>query len=418
MDPPDRLRRKPRMTLSEHRDQRGGRPVWTARVEGLPTSDPLPARCGIAVIGAGIMGATVAERLSSDGHDVLLLDRRPPAHGSTAASTAEVMWAMDVPLRDLAERIGVKEASRRWRRVHEAVRGYARRIDSLGIECGRMDRPTVYLAGTTLDEEGLRAEAALHRAAGLPTDFVDAGAVAERFGIAPRAALVSTGGVEVDPVELTLGLLRQARGRGAKLAFPCDVVGLSPGEDGVVLALGDGAAVTASKVIFAGGYERAPLLLPPQFSLLSTFVMATRPGAAPLWKEGAMIWEASDPYLYIRACSEGRIIAGGEDEDVVDTRARDEMLPAKAAAIAVGAAAVLGLDAPLEEDRRWSATFGSSPDGLPAIGPAANMDNVWLTAGFGGNGIAFAALASEIVSAALRGEPDAGAADFDPYRFG
>jgi glycine/D-amino acid oxidase-like deaminating enzyme len=405
------------MTLSEHRDLRGGQPVWTGDREDIPPSDPLPARCDIAIIGAGIMGTTVGERLSSDGHQVLLVDRRPPAHGSTAASTAEVMWAMDVPLQELAQSIGADGAIRRWQRVHRAVRAYAERIDALGIDCRRVDRPTVYLAGKTLDADGLREEAALHRKAQLPTEFLDAPAIAERFGITPRAALVSTGGFEVDPVALTLGLLETARSRGAKVAFPRDVVGLSPGDGGVVLTFDDGATVMADTVIFAGGYERAPLLLPPQFGLLSTFVMATVPGVAPLWREGAMIWEASDPYLYIRACSEGRVIAGGEDEDVIDSPARDAMLAGKAATIAAKSAAVLGLDAPLQQDRRWSATFGSSPDGLPAIGPAANMDNVWLTAGYGGNGIAFAALASEIVSSALRGEPDPDAACFDPYRF-
>jgi glycine/D-amino acid oxidase-like deaminating enzyme len=63
-------------------------------------------------------------------------------------------------------------------------------------------------------------------------------------------------------------------------------------------------------------------------------------------------------------------------------------------------------------------TFGSSPDGLPAIGRAANMVKVWLSAGFGGNGIAFAALASEILSMALGGRADADSECFDPYRFG
>lgn len=258
--------------------------MWTGDRKDIPPSDSLPARCDIAVVGAGIMGTMVAERLSADGHQVLLVDRRPPAHGNTAASTAEVMWAMDVPLQKLARSIGEDEAIRRWLRVHRAVRAYAERIDALGIDCGRIDRPTVYIAGKTLDADGLRKEAALHRKAQLPTDFLDAPAIAERFGIAPRAALVSTGGFEVDPVALTLGLLEKARSRGAKAAFPRDVVGLSPGDGGVVLTFDDGSTVAAGKMVFAGGYERAPLLLPPQFSLLSTFVMATVPGVAPLWK--------------------------------------------------------------------------------------------------------------------------------------
>lgn len=66
---------------------------------------------------------------------------------------------------------------------------------------------------------------------------------------------------------------------------------------------------------------------------------------------------------------------------------------------------------------RWAAMFGKSPDGLPAIGRAANSERLWLASGFGGNGVSFAALAAEIVAGALTGSPDADAACFDPYRF-
>lgn len=405
------------MTLSEHHDLRGGRPVWDAERYPIPPADSLPPHCEIAIVGAGIMGATLGERLSTAGHDVLLVDRRPPTHGSTAASTAEIMWAMDVPLRDLATELGPDEAMRRWVRVYETVRRFGRRIDDLGIGCERAERPTLYLAGTLLDEAGLREEEALHRQAGLPTRFLTAAETADRFAIAPRAGLVSTGGFDVDPVRLTLGLLDCAKGRGARICYPHDVVALSPLEHGIALQFASGDTVRAKTVLFAGGYERARLFLPETFSLLSTFVMATAPLDRPPWREGAMIWEASDPYLYIRTCGEGRIIAGGEDMDEHDAARRNALIGSKAGTIAAKTAALLGLDAPLAIDRQWAATFGSSPDGLPAIGAVANLPNVWLAAGFGGNGIAFAALAAEILQTAIEGGQDPDAARFDPYRF-
>jgi len=405
------------MALSEHHDLRGGRPVWTDDACPPPPADPLPSHCRIAIIGAGIMGAVLGERLSAAGHDLLFLDRRPPGRGSTAASTAEIMWAMDVPLRDLSARLGQAEAARRWVRVHDAVSRFAQRIDGLGLDCERVDCPTVYLAGDLLDESGMREEEALHRKAGLPTRFLTAEETAARFAIAPRASLVSTGGFEVDPVRLTLGLLGKAKERGARICYPRDVVGLAPLQQGIALELEDGGQVIAEEVIFAGGYECASLFLPDAFRLLSSFVMATAPLPRPPWRERAMIWEASEPYLYIRSCAEGRIIAGGEDEDFHDSARRDALIEEKAGTIAAKSAALLGLDAPLDIDRRWAATFGSSPDGLPAIGPAANMPHVWLSAGFGGNGIAFAALAGEILGTAMEGGEDPDAACFDPYRF-
>ena len=51
----------------------------------------------------------------------------------------------------------------------------------------------------------------------------------------------------------------------------------------------------------------------------------------------------------------------------------------------------------IEFDCAWAATFGSSPDGLPALGPARNMDKVYLAYGFGGNGVTFASLGAQII---------------------
>ena len=179
------------MDLTERRDLRGGCPCWIADDDNIVASDALPdGVVDIVIIGAGVMGAMVAERLSADGREVVLLDRRPPAHGSTAASTALVMWGADVPLMHLGQRIGADAAARRWRRVKLAVTRLAERIDTLGIDCGRVDRPELYLAGTLLDDAALQREGEVRRAAGLPSAYLDAAAVAARFAIAPRAALL------------------------------------------------------------------------------------------------------------------------------------------------------------------------------------------------------------------------------------
>ncbi|MGV3479118.1 MAG: NAD(P)/FAD-dependent oxidoreductase [Sphingobium sp.] len=402
------------MELTEHHDLRGGDPVW--RPGDGQAADSLPATSDIVIIGSGIMGATIAERLSVDGHRIVLLDRRPPGHGSTAASTAELMWAMDVPLTHLARKLGEDEAARRWRRVYRAVSGLGHRIDALGIDCARVDRPTLYLEGGLLDRDALAEEGEAHRRHALPSTFLDADGVAARFGIAPRAGLVSSGGFEVDPVALTHGLLDIVRTRGGAICHPRDVLALDQHADGITLRLGDGATIKARTVILAGGYERAPMFLPAEFSLLSSFAFASPPGLAPRWCENAMIWEAADPYLYVRTTADGRIVAGGEDEDFHDPARRDAMIAAKAGVIAAKLEAMLG-SGPVAIDRSWAATFGASPDGLPAIGRAANTRHLWIAAGFGGNGIAFAALAGEIIAADLSGMPDPDAACFDPYRF-
>lgn len=407
-----------KLPLSEARDLRTGAVPWDQGGWSLPpATSPPPTRVDIAILGSGIMGAILAERLADGTRSIGLFDRRPPGCGSTAASTAEVMWAMDVPLLHLSARLGEAQAARRWRRVFAAVRELADRIDALG-DCGkRVERPTLYLAGNVLDETQLADEAALHQRYGLPSAFLTGPETARRFDIAPRAAILSGGGYEIDPVALCHAMVRRAIQRGATLTYPVDVIALHPVPGGVELECANGHRCRAAKLVLATGYERAQLFLPPAFSLLSTFAIATPPGVAPLWHQNAMIWEASDPYLYIRTNAEGRIIAGGEDIATPDEAARDARIEASAGRIAAKLERLLG-GKRIAIDRAWGATFGASPDGLPAIGPTSLMPDVWLSAGYGGNGIAFAALAAQLLERTLSGEVDRDAECFDPYRFG
>lgn len=399
--------------LTERHDLRSGPVPWEDG-DGQ-AADPLPdRRVDIAIVGAGVMGASLAERLSTAGKSVALLDRRVPATGSTSASTALVLWEMDVPLTLLAARTGEAAAVARWRRVAATVRRLGARIDALAPDAERIARPSLYLDGDLLDAAGLRAEAALRQRHDLPSTFLAGGAVAERFGIAARPGLVSGDSFEVEPVKLTRALLDRARRQGATLTHPCDVAGLRHDGADVVLTT-DRGELRAGDVILAGGYERAPLFLPPAFSLHSSYAIATAPGTAPLWRENAMIWEASESYLYARADAAGRVIAGGGDADLTDPAARDRLIPDKAAGIAAGLEALVG--GAIAPRDRWAALFGASPDGLPAIGRARPGEHVWLASGFGGNGVSFAALAAELLTAQLTGTPDPDLALFDPYRF-
>jgi hypothetical protein len=86
------------MDLTEQHDLRSGATSWADGFSAGIVADPLPeSRVDVAICGAGIMGAMLAERPSADGLRVALVDRRRPAHGSTAASTALVLWEADLP---------------------------------------------------------------------------------------------------------------------------------------------------------------------------------------------------------------------------------------------------------------------------------------------------------------------------------
>jgi hypothetical protein len=54
----------------------------------------------------------------------------------------------------------------------------------------------------------------------------------------------------------------------------------------------------------------------------------------PGWLADHIVWEASDPYLYLRLTHDGCIVAGGEDEPFSDTHADKALLREKTGTIA------------------------------------------------------------------------------------
>ena len=88
-------------------------PFWPIR-DGLPGSYPpldADARCDVVVLGAGISGALAAWHLTEAGADVIVLDRREVAHGSTAGSTSLLQYEIDEPLHRLARTYGWEQAA-------------------------------------------------------------------------------------------------------------------------------------------------------------------------------------------------------------------------------------------------------------------------------------------------------------------
>lgn len=94
-------------------------PFWSVR-NGLPANYPSLRRdvsCGAIVIGGGITGALVAVHLVEAGVETLLIDKRDIGTGSTSASTALLHYEIDVPLRELIQKL----APRRRRGVTSCV---------------------------------------------------------------------------------------------------------------------------------------------------------------------------------------------------------------------------------------------------------------------------------------------------------
>lgn len=387
---------------TEQADLRGGSSPWFAASRHPPR--PLLAdnfACDALIVGAGITGALVAERLTRQGLDVVIVDREHPGRGSTAASTSMLLWEIDRPLVELTERYGFERAARAYRASLEAVTGLMSLVRDFNLPGDVRRRSSLYLAAGSsaaalLDEHRLRCRA------GLPGDFLDHGGLLETYGIARAGAIVSPGAADADPLQLARGLLHLAISRGARL-FDAEASAFDPGGEAVTVGFEDGREIAAKAVVLATGYVMPDIVHSSVQAVSSSWAIATTPQPQNIWKDGALIWEHAEDYLYARTTPGGRIIIGGEDShEIIAPDARDRLIPEKSQRLAQRLAALWPI-AETTIDYRWAGTFDTTSDGLPLIGPVPGTKGVYAAYGYGGNGITFSYLAAQLLGDLIAG---------------
>ncbi|TPI59006.1 FAD-binding oxidoreductase [Mesorhizobium sp. B3-1-7] len=394
-------------------DLRSGTPVWAAYRSTAVPADRLTrdVKTDILIVGMGISGAMMAEALTRDGHSVICIDRRGPLKGSTAATTALVQFEIDQPLIRLSRMIGGDAARQAWRRSRLSLLNLRGRIAELDIRCRAADTPSLYLTGNRLDASDLRREAEARREAGIGACLLTRKKLREDFGIGRAAAILSHDNLALDPRKLTSGLLSAALQRKARFYAQAEATAIKDNRLGVTVATRAGPVIKARHLILTTGYELLDIVPNTGHRIISTWAIATRPQPKKLWPLAAMIWEASDPYLYLRATSDGRVICGGEDEEFTDEERRDALTAQKTDRLEQK----LGKMFPQLDTAAnfaWAGSFGATGTGLPIIGGVPGHPRVHAVMGYGGNGIIFSQIASEIISASIAGKDDADASLF------
>lgn len=390
-----------------HADLRGGRAPWQAGRR--PDRRPLEAdrRCGVLVVGAGITGALAAEHLTALGHEVCVVDRERPGLGSTAASTAMLLWEIDTPLAALTAIYGFDRAAAIYRQSLAAVSGLAELVLSAQIACAFRPRQSLYLAAGKNGARHLLAEHQLRERAGLPGAFLDYRLLRAEYGFDREAALLSPGAADTDPLCLAHGLIARAAAQGASV-FADDVTGYESSRRSAMVTTASGHTIEAGWVVLATGYAMPDFVKSDLHGISSSWAIATppQPPAGP-WRDGVLIWEAATDYLYARTTADGRIVIGGEDDArIVEPEPRDACIPAKAETL-LAKLKQLRPGAAARADFAWSGAFGTTRDGLPLIGAVPGHPRLLAAYGYGGNGITFSYLASRLLAATVAGQHDA-----------
>ena len=361
----------------------------------------------VVIIGSGITGALVAHVLCNLGINCAVIDKRTIATGSTAASTSQLQYEIDVPLHQLIEKVGEKHAVAAYNCCLQSIDDLDSVFKSIRKNPNLEYIPTYYFASNSTGNKILKKEYNVRKAAGLPVQFIDRTQLKKDLNINAPAALYNNTSAQLDCYKgATYILDYHLKKKQLALYSHTLVTDYKRNKDGYQLTTENGHTITCKNVVIAAGYEAADFLPKKVMDLLTTFAIVSHPvDKRYIWKNRALIWETKEPYLYMRTTADNRIIVGGEDEPFNDPDKRDEVLRKKALTLEKKFKKLFP-KVPFVTDMSWAGTFSATADGLPFIGTYPRKPNMYFALGYGGNGITFSMIAAQIIGNLIVGKED------------
>lgn len=357
----------------------------------------------IVVIGAGITGALISHALMEKNYEVLLIDKRDIAMGSTAATTCMLQYEIDVPLYQMAELIGEQAAAKCYQAGVDAIRKLQQLVEKNNLDCGFQSKKSLYIARTKKDALWLKKEFEIRNKHLLAVTWLEAEEVLKDYGIACYGAILSEVAASADAYQMAHQLIALNAKRGMKVYDQTRIEKFDFKTNGATLFVEDGSKINCEKVIFCSGYEASELLREKTADLFYTYAcVSEKDMVLPEKLNHTLVWDTGNPYLYIRSTDDGRLLIGGEDAKTNHSFFQQRIKERKSEKLQHQLKIIMP-DIHFVEDFSWGGTFGSTKDGLPYIGKSPEYDNALFVLGYGGNGIVFSIQGMDIVCDLLEG---------------
>ncbi|MDQ3283047.1 MAG: FAD-binding oxidoreductase, partial [Acidobacteriota bacterium] len=350
-------------------------------------------RTDIAILGGGVIGASIAHHLAARGCDVMVLDRGEQlGSGSTAKATGGFRAQFD---NETEVRLSLLSRTKLLAFEEET-----------GVDSGYRAHGYLFLACSEADLELLRAAQKVQHACGLTEAWMVSADEARALNPAIGDATVIGGTFcptdgFLRPMNILRGYAASAQRKGARFESGVAFEGFRVEGDRVIAARTSKGDVQARVFVNAlGAWSGAPVF-PMRRNVAATIATDVLGEAMPM-----TIWSGDWYHLRVR---EGRVLLLWPDDPPFPhwlwyvQRMTRERVPCLAN-VAI--------------DECWSGLYEMTPDGKAIVGWSPRYENVMLATGCSGHGVMHSPAIGQLVAEwVVDGRPSMEIGALDPGRF-
>jgi glycine oxidase len=361
-----------------------------------------PDTIDCAVIGAGVVGLTIAEELLTHGLSVCVIDRQQPGREASWAGAGILppgsRYSGDPHLETLA-RISRPLNAALSQRIQE----------STGINDGYWECGGVYLASSQRESDELDEIIRRWNSLDIPTESLDACRLSELAPLASDrlrqlaeefSAYHAPGEAQLRNPRRLKGLVALCQAQGASFVLNDGLASLHEKSDAVELRLTTGRKLHAGRVCVATG----------AWSNHSLGLVRQRPWVKPIRGQMLLLEATAGPRQldrhlhlgskYIVPRQDDRLLVGSTIEDV----GFDKSTTAEGCAELLRFVCETGLGGLRLRDS-WAGLRPASDDGLPLVGPAPDAERVYFATGHFRSGLQFAPATAKLIAQMMLGQP-------------
>jgi glycine/D-amino acid oxidase-like deaminating enzyme len=283
-----------------------------------PSTEPLPSRVDVLVIGGGYTGLSAARETAAAGRSTLVLDAGEVGAGCSSRNGGQVAYSIKPSFNSLKARLGADRAFRICREGLDAV-AYLRSMAKLRLDCGWREDGCFFGAHTPRHFARMARDAenqprGLEQRISVVSKAEQHGEIASDFY---HGGCVYHDDASVDPARLLAALLRRALESGAHLVDRCPVVAINRIRDGFEALTARGPVHARQILLATNGYSgplspwhRRRVIPIGSYQIATESLGAERVRA--LIPQGRNIVDSRRVVVYFRPSADGeRIIFGG-----------------------------------------------------------------------------------------------------------